>query len=296
MSVGEISMVETKQDSKDRWKRRAGTILLTIGLMIFTLMVLVPFIWMVMMSFRTTAGILQNPYGFPVEFRWQNYVKLMVDPQIRFYRFFFNSMFVTFFSLLLSSILAAMGGYGFGRPRYKFPYREGLFYLLLFALMLPVQVMYIPQFVMMSNYGLLQTRWALVLVYTAGALPVSVFLMRTYFSQLPSEIEDAARIDGASEFRTFWQVMLPMAQPALVTVVLVNFVHFWNELLLAITMVPDPEKRTLPAALFHFVGEHGSDYAMAATSLVAAMLPLLIVYLLLSERFVEGLTAGAVKA
>jgi ABC-type glycerol-3-phosphate transport system permease component len=78
-------------------------------------------------------------------------------------------------------------------------------------------------------------------------------------------------------------------------VLLVNFVHFWNELLLAITLVPDPEKRTLPAALFHFVGEHGSDYAMAATSLVAAMLPLLIVYLILSERFVEGLTAGAVK-
>ncbi len=295
MNAGELSMAKSQQNTNFRWRRRAGRILLTVFLMIFTLLVLVPFIWMIVMSFRTTAGILQNPYGFPVEFRWQNYIKLMFDPDIRFYRFFLNSIFVTFFTLLLSTLLAAMGGYGFGRKRYNFPYRESLFYLLLFALMLPVQVMYIPQFVMMSNYGLLQTRWALVLVYTAAALPVSVFLMRTYFSQLPSEIEDAARIDGASDFRTFWQVMLPIAQPALVTVILVNFVHYWNELLLAITMVPDPEKRTLPAALFHFVGEHGSDYAMAATSLVAAMLPLLIVYLLLSERFVEGLTAGAVK-
>lgn len=299
MSAGELIVVETKNakiTTGRRWKRQVGTVILTLGLLVFTLLVLVPFIWMIVMSFRTTAGILANPYGLPLEFRWQNYVKLMVDPQIRFYRFFFNSIFVTFFTLVFSTLLASMGGYGFGRPRYNFPYREGLFYLLLFALMLPVQVMYIPQFVMMSRYGLLQTRWALVLVYTASALPVSVFLMRTYFSQLPGEIEDAARIDGASDFRIFWQVMLPMAQPALVTVILVNFVHYWNELLLAITMVPDPEKRTLPAALFHFVGEHGSDYAMAATSLVAAMLPLLIAYLFLSERFVEGLTAGAVKS
>ena len=195
MGAAEVSMIDTRQNTWSRWRRRIGTWLLTTVLLVFTILVLIPFIWMIVMSLRTTAGILQNPYGLPVEFRWQNYVNLMIDPSIRFYRFFYNSIFVTFFTLLLSTILATMAGYGFGRPRYNFPYREGLFYLLLFALMLPVQVMYIPQFVMMSSYGLLKTRWALILVYTAGALPVSVYLMRTYFSQLPSEIEDAARID-----------------------------------------------------------------------------------------------------
>jgi raffinose/stachyose/melibiose transport system permease protein len=167
--------------------------------------------------------------------------------------------------------------------------------MLLFGLMLPRQILYIPQFTMMSRYGLLNTRWSLVLVYTAMAMPVSTYLMATYFSQLPSELEDAARIDGCSDLGTFWRVMLPLARPALSTVILLNFLSFWNELLLAITMVTKPDLRTLPSAMMMFVGEHGSDYAMAAASLVTAMLPVLILYLILSDKFIEGLTAGAVK-
>jgi raffinose/stachyose/melibiose transport system permease protein len=149
---------------------------------------------------------------------------------------------------------------------------------------------------MMTRYGLLNSKWSLILLYTATGLPVSTYLMRTYFSQLPHDMEDAARIDGCNDWRIFWQVMLPLARPAVATVLLLNFVHFWNELLLAVTMVTDPDNRTLPVAMMHFVGEHGADYAMAATSLVTAMLPLLIAYLFLSERFIEGMTAGAVKA
>ena len=170
-----------------------------------------------------------------------------------------------------------------------------MFYLLLFALMLPPQVMYLPQFVMMSRYGLLNTRWALILLYTASALPVSTFLMKTYFSQLPQEIEDAARIDGCSDFRMFWQVMLPIARPAVATILMLNFMSAWNELLLAVTMVTNPEHRTLPVAMMNFIGEYGANYALAATSLVSAMLPLLIAYIFLSEHFIKGLTAGAVK-
>jgi ABC-type glycerol-3-phosphate transport system permease component len=289
---------ETLTDWKTDWavlRRKFGKGCLTAILLFFTILVLIPFIWMIVMSLRTTAGILLDPYGLPVEMRWQNYVKLMTDPDIRFYRYFLNSGFVTIFSLLFSTILSTMAGYGFARKRYEFKFREGIFFVLLIALMLPVQVRYIPQFVMMARYGLLNTRWALILIYTAGALPVSTYLMRTYFSQLPQEMEDAARIDGCSDWRMFWQVMLPLARPAVVTILLLNFIYFWNELLLSVTMVTDPAMRTLPSAMMMFVGEHGSDYALAATSLVTAMLPLLIAYLFLSERFIEGMTAGAIK-
>jgi raffinose/stachyose/melibiose transport system permease protein len=147
----------------------------------------------------------------------------------------------------------------------------------------------------MGKYGLLNSRWSLILLYTASALPVSTYLMSTYFSQLPSELEDAARIDGCTDLGVFWRVMLPLTRPAIATVVLINFLNFWNELLLAITMVTNPDMRTLPAAMMMFVGEHGSDYAIAAASLVTAMLPVLILYLFLSDKFIEGLTAGALK-
>lgn len=277
------------------WARRLGTVLLTAVLLLFTLAVIIPFLWMLLMSLKSTRDILLNPYGLPEVIRWQNYVDLMVSPRIRFYRYIYNSVFVTFCSILICTVLATMGGYGFGRPRYNFRFRGALFATLLFALMLPPQIMYIPQYAMMARYGLVNSRWSLVLLYGALGLPTSAYMMATYFSQLPSELEDAARIDGCTDLRMFWQVMLPIARPAVATVVLLNFLHFWNELLLAITMVTRPEMRTIPAAIFNFIGDVGSDYGMAASSLVVAMLPVLILYLFLSERFIEGLTAGALK-
>lgn len=295
MTTAPVTRNVRRSDQMALWWRRFTMVALTAVLLIFTLIVIIPFIWMLVMSFRTTGGILTDPYGLPDALRWENYQRLFFDPDIRFYRYFLNSFFVAGFALLLTSILSTMAGYGFGRTRYNFRLRSPLFAILLFALMLPPQILYLPQFTMMSRYGLLGSRWSLVLLYTATALPVSIYLMATYFSQLPTELEDAARIDGCTEFRTFWQVMLPLARPALATVILLNFLHFWNELLLAVTMVTDPTKRTLPAAMMMFVGEHGSDYAIAAASLVSAMLPVLILYLVLSDKFIEGLTAGALK-
>jgi raffinose/stachyose/melibiose transport system permease protein len=277
------------------WRRRVVLTVLTIFLLAFTLVVITPFIWMLIMSFRTTGEILANPYGFPKSLDFTNYIRLMIDPQIQFYKYFFNSVQVTFFSLLFTVILSTLGGYGFGRSRYKFKFRGWLFALLLFSMMLPPQIMYLPQFTMMGRYGLLNSNWALILLYTATAIPVSTYLMATYFSQLPSELEDAARIDGCNDLGMFWRVMLPLTRPALSTVILLNFLHNWNELLLAVTMVTNPAKRTLPAAMMMFVGEHGANYAIAAASLVTAMLPVLILYLFLSDKFIQGLTAGALK-
>jgi raffinose/stachyose/melibiose transport system permease protein len=289
------SQFSTRQNRWAKTQRRGTLSLLTIGLMVFTIIVIIPFIWMLLMSFRTTGEILAAPYGMPKSPDLSNYVKLLFDPQIHFYTYFINSVYVTIFSLILTVILSTLGGYGFGRSRYEFKFRGWLFALLLFALMLPPQIMYLPQFTMMGKYGLLNSRWSLILLYTASALPVSTYLMSTYFSQLPGELEDAARIDGCTDFGMFWRVMLPLTRPAIATVVLINFLNFWNELLLAITMVTNPDKRTLPAAMMMFVGEHGSDYAIAAASLVTAMLPVLILYLFLSDKFIEGLTEGALK-
>ena len=278
-----------------RFRLRWKLLLLTAALLVFTALVLIPFVWMILMSVRTTGDILADPYGLPRTIRWQNYTRLFLDPQIQFYRYFYNSLLVTAGALALTGLLSTLAGYGFGRPRYHFRFRGWLFAVLLFGLVLPPQIMYIPQFTLMANYGLLNSRWSLVLLYAALGLPVSTYLMSTYFSQLPSEIEDAARIDGCSELRMFWQIMLPLARPAVATVLLVNSLTFWNELLLSVTMVTSPDRRTLPAAMMNFVGENAADYAMAATSLVAAMLPVLILYLILSERFIEGMTAGALK-
>lgn len=277
------------------WWSRIQIALLTIVLLVFTILVIIPFIWMLVMSVRTTGEILNDPYGLPSVIHWDNYWKLMFDPKIAFYKYFVNSTIVTVGALVVTLLLSTLGGYGFGRRRYDFKLRGPVFALLLFALMLPPQIMYIPQFTMIAEYGLLNTYWSLILLYAATGLPVSTYLMSTYFSQLPTEMEEAARIDGCGDLRMFWQVMLPLARPAVATVLLINFMHFWNELLLAMTMVTRPDMRTIQVAMMNFVGEHGSDYAIAAASLVTSMLPVLVLYLVLSDKFIEGMTAGAVK-
>lgn len=269
-------------------------LIVTAILLLVTAIVAVPFIWMISMSFRTTLEILTDPFGPPNFRNFGNYMRLL-GPEIRFYRYFLNSVVVTCVGIVLTLVLSTLGGYGFARRRFAFPARNLVFTVLLFTLMLPRQAMYIPQYILMTRYGLLNTHLGLSLVYTAYAITISTYLFRSYFAQLPEELEESARIDGAGDLLIFSRIMLPLTRPVVATVVLLTFMQMWNELLMAMTMITNHAKRTLPLAMMNFVGENGADYAMAASSLVVGMLPLLILYLALSERFVSGLTAGALK-
>lgn len=269
--------------------------IMTAALMIFTAIIIIPFLWMILLSFKTNASILTDPYGLPNALRFDNYVKLFTDPSIRFQRYIVNSVIVSVGGILLTLVLSSLGGYGFARKRYAFRFRELLFGIFLFSLMLPVQATYIPQFVLMSRYGLINTRLSLILLYTAYQITVSTYLLRTYYAQLPEELEESARIDGAGDMLIFLRIMMPLTKPVMASVTLLNFLYNWNELLLALTMVTTPALRTLPVAMMNFVGESASNYAMAAAALVVGMLPLLVLYLFFADSFVKGLTAGAVK-
>ncbi len=281
---------------------------------LFTILVGFPFVWMVILSLRNTTEILAAPFGLPAPIRIENYITLLTDPQIDFLRYVLNSVIVTVGALLLSTGLSALAGYGFARPRFRFRGRELLFGLMFISVMFPSQISLIAQFQQMVLYkviphfdvidGQLQlTKWAplynnllaLVILYSVTRLPISIFLLRAFFSQIPQELEDAARIDGCTDWGMFWRVMFPISRPALATILVFNFIYCWNEFLYAIVMVPTRTSRTLPLAIFNFLGENRSDYALGAASLVSSILPVLLLYLFLSERFIEGMTAGALK-
>ena len=284
------------------------------GLIAFTVIVGFPFVWMLLLSFRNTTEILTQPFGLPIPLRVGNYITLFTDPQIDFLRYVLNTVIVTGGALLLSTMLSALAGYGFARQRLNFRGRELLFGVMFISIMFPAQISLIAQFQQMVSYrvipqisvvdGQLQfLGWgplynnllALIILYAATRLPISIFLLRTFYAQIPQDIEDAARIDGCSDWSMFWQVMFPISRPALATIVVFNFIYCWNEFLYAIVMVPTRTSRTLPLAIFNFLGENRSDYALGAASLVASTLPVLVLYLFLSERFIEGMTAGAVR-
>ena len=274
-------------------RRKIGTTILLAVLLAYTFITFAPFLWTATMSFRTTNDILDNPYGIS----WPPYVKNYVYAftKFGFLRYVGNSVFVTLCALVITTIVTSMAAFGFARRRYQFGLRELIYYLIFISIMFPPQISLLALFQILVRYDLYNTLWGLILVYSASALPFNIFLLRAFFAQIPQDIEDASRIDGCSDWQMFWRVMFPIARPAIATTIVLNFINFWNEFLYAVTFVTRQEARTLPLAVMFFLGEAYLDLGMLASGLMVSVLPVIILYLILSEQFIKGMTAGAIK-
>lgn len=259
----------------------------------FTCVWIFPFAWMLVMSLRTSPEIYASPYGLPLPAHFGKYVAAFSE--FGYASYFRNSLIVTTCALVLNIIVASMAAYGFARSRYRFAFREPLFLAIFIAIMFPPQIILLALYQVMVNYGLYNTLLGLILVYAATSLPLTIYLLRSFFMQIPQEIEDAARIDGCGDFRAFWFVMMPIAKPALTVVTILNAISFWNEFLYAVTFITKQESRTLPLAVMFFLGEAYQDVGMLATGIVIASLPIIALYLVFSEHFISGMTAGALK-
>jgi multiple sugar transport system permease protein/raffinose/stachyose/melibiose transport system permease protein len=196
-------------------------------------------------------------------------------------------------AILILILVASMGAYCFA----KLPFwcSEVLFLIIFTSIMLPAQVTLIPLFQLLVQYKLINSLVGLGFVYVATQLPMAVYILRSFFASIPKEISEAARIDGASEWKIFWEVMFPITTPAISTILIVNFVFLWNEFLYAVIFIQDESKRTLPLGVMRFVGEAFEDLGHIAAGLVISIIPVLILYLIFSEKFIKGMSAGAVK-
>ena len=206
-------------------------------------------------------------------------------------RYFFNSIFITFCVAGVNIIFSSMGGYAFARK--EFPWKKTLFMLVIGSLMIPPQVLMVPVFILIKNLGWLNTYWALTL--PALLCPFNIFLMRQYISKLPPSLEDAARIDGASDFAIFFKVVMPLARPALAVIGINAFMGSWNTFLYPFLLTNTPQMRTLPVGLALYKSLQGVDWVhlMAASSITA--LPVIIVFLIFQKNIIAGLTAGSTK-
>ncbi|MGQ9629444.1 MAG: carbohydrate ABC transporter permease [bacterium] len=272
---------------------KARTALILLPLLSYTFVVTGPFFWTASMSFRLAPEIDANPYGPPIPFHVGNYVYAFT--KFGFGRYMMNSAFVTAFALSITTIATSMAAYGFARRRYNFPLREPIFLLIFLSIMFPPQISLLALFQILVKYNLYNTLWGLILVYSASALPFNIYILRAFFAQIPQELEDAARIDGCSDWHAFWRVMFPIARPAIATTITLNFINFWNEFLYAVTFITQQRLRTLPLAVMFFMGEAYLDIGMLAAGVMVSSLPVIILYLFLSEQFIRGMTAGAIK-
>jgi multiple sugar transport system permease protein/raffinose/stachyose/melibiose transport system permease protein len=192
---------------------------------------------------------------------------------------------------MLLILVGSMAAFFFAR--YQFPLKEPLYLMIFAAIMLPPQVPLLALFQMLVRYKLYNTLTGLILVSAASGLPVTLYLLRAFFAQIPMEIQEAARIDGASDWRMYWQVMFPIITPAVVAVVIINFIEFWNEFLYPIVLISEQSNRTLPLGIMFFMGDRELDVGMVATGLVITILPVIVLYAFFSERITQSLAAGA---
>jgi multiple sugar transport system permease protein len=279
----------------DRSRRAAGqsraTIVLYVLLFAGLLLMIAPFIWMVLGAFKPQAEFLRTPPTWvPEQPTIDNFDRLF--SKLNFPRFFFNSTVVAAAITLGNLIFAPMLGYALAKIR--FTGKRMLLLLVLATLMLPASATLIPLFVLMSSLNLVNTYPGLILPFLAG--PFGVFLTRQFFAGLPDELLEAARIDGASEFRIFWAIAMPLAGPILATLGILTFLGSWNAFIYPLVMAQSPDIYTLPVALATFAtGQYQADHGMLMAGSVVLIVPVLIVFILMQRWITEGIATTGLK-
>lgn len=252
--------------------------------------VVFPFIWMLVTSFKPENDIVKfPPQLWPTSLTLNAYID--VWNRVPFGRFFLNSVLfaggVTIISLILDSLTA------YALSRLTFPGRDMLFVIILIALMLPFQVTFVPLYVTVHDLGLTNTFGGLIIPRATNAF--GIFMLRQFFSTLPRELDDAARVDGASEFYIYRRIILPLSRPALTTLAIFHFMYNWNDFLWPLLITTSTEMRTLPAGLALFMGQHVVEYALLMAGGMLALAPLLIAFLFAQKYFVRGIAMSGLK-
>jgi N-acetylglucosamine transport system permease protein len=265
----------------------------TTVLVLWTAFTIFAFLWIVMASFKGNQELFASAWSLPTTLHFENYVKAW--SVVRMGDFFLNSLVVV--SISTAAIVAVSAPAAYVLSRVPFPGREVVSNTFIIGMGVPYQLLLVPLFILLSQIKLVDTRLGLITVYVALSLPFTVFLLTGFFRSLPSELEDSAAIDGASEYQVFYRVMLPLASPGIITAAIFNFIGLWNEYMLALVMINDQDKRTLSLGLYGLQGsmQYTADWVGLFAGVVIVMVPTFILFLVLSERVIEGITLGATK-
>jgi multiple sugar transport system permease protein len=268
-----------------RPRRRIGPLVLHGALILGSVVMLLPFLWMLSTSLKTPAEVFTfPPIWIPSRLAWENYVTTVsVMP---FGRFYLNSAIVTASVTVLQLLVSSLAAFAFARLR--FPGRNGLFLLYLATLMIPFQVTMLPNFILIRYLGWYDTYQALILPPAFSAF--STFLLRQYFLGIPLDLDEAARIDGATSFRIWHQVILPLSGPVLAALAIFIALGTWNDFLWPLVITNSIEMRTLPVGLSTFQGQYNVQWHLLMAGSVIAMLPMLVVYIIGQNWFVRGIT------
>jgi len=262
-------------------------------LIIWSIIVIVPFLWTILSSFKATSEILSSPFSLPAHPSFGNYASAWTKSGIGGY--FLNTVIVVGCALFLVMLLGAMCAYVLAR--FQFPGRRVIYTVMLASLTFPLFLAIVPLFFILRNLGVLSTLPGLILVYVAFALPFTVFFLYSFFRSLPEDVYEAAQIDGAGEWRTFFQVMLPMARPGMASVTILNFLGLWNQFLLPVVLNANPSDYVLTQAMAAFASSAGYevDFGALFAGVVLTVLPVLVIYIIFQRSLEGSVTQGTFR-
>ena len=270
--------------------RQVGKILLYAIMIVVAGMALAPLFWMVSASFMPTGQANTFPPPFlPRQVTFEHYLSLFT--RLNLARYLFNSAFLAVSVTLISLVINSMAGYAFAK--YRFRGRDGLFKLLIASLVIPAQVTMLPLFLMLNKMGVINSYVGVIIPGMASIF--GIFLIRQFAMSVPDSLIEAARIDGAGDFRIYWSLILPLCKPVLITLAVFTFMGTWNDFLWPLIVMTDDSMYTLPVALANLSLEHVQDTELMMAGAVVTVLPVMVVFLVLQRYYVAGITAGGLK-
>lgn len=262
------------------------------GLLLWGLLCILPLVWTLITSLKSTPELYADPFGLPKAFKWENYTNAWVYAKMNVY--FLNSIFITFASTFLVLLLASTTAFVFAR--FKFRFKGALWAYVLFGFLIPHSILLVPLGIFTRTLGVYNSLGGLALIYTAVTMPWNTFFLRAFMETIPKELEEAAILDGAGMWAVFVNVMLPLSQPALATMATFHLLFSWGEYILALVLTGTTQSRTLPIGISLLEGHFTSNEPGVAAGMVITIIPIVIAFAFLQRYVIKGITAGAIKA
>lgn len=273
-------------------KKNVIKIVFVILILVFLVIQIYPVIWLFIASVKPTVELASEPFAFPKTVTFENFVNVLSDGKIGMYMW--NSLKVTGLSLILIVVLSSTAGYALSKFRMRG--KKQIYSFFTFGIMVPVQITLIPLFIFYSNVGILNTSMSLVLPQVGFALPLSVMMFVSFYEFVPNELIEAAIVDGCSPFRTFIQIVFPLARNTVITIASMYSILIWNDFIFANTFISETNVKTVAMGLKDYVGAFGNvDWGSTFAAIAISILPPLIIYFSLNKWVTAGMTMGATK-
>ena len=272
-----------------RARRKMGHAALYVALSLVAVTMLVPFLWMLSGSLMTEADILQSNWSLPNPPMWSNYREVVT--RIPFMNFYWNTAKITVVSTIIQLVVCSLAAYAFARLEFRG--RDLLFLVYLSTMMIPSQVTMIPQYVLMSRFGLINTHTALIILRATSVF--GIFMLRQFFLQLPMALSESARIDGCGEFRIFLQIVLPLSKAVIATLTVFSFLGAWNDFMTPLIYLTTKERYTLQIGIRYFQQQYGTEYTLIMAATTMSLIPIVILYLFCQRYFIAGIATTGIK-